>query len=345
MTSMSAITHAVAVVCTTAALFASNTAPASAKEPTAPPTRSGVEISTHIEATTPGDTALLVGKPFVLAIEVTHEPGFIALLPTSLDLGPSIGERTSARKHSRRSAEDARETDAYRLELIAFESGTMTIPAIPFAVGSTTAATSPLEVEVSTNFRPDEMPVATSTRPEAMAELEKMAAPNPAPASVRVSDFTLLYALLGLLTLVAIFLMLRRWVRLRHRQDKNPRPEDAPPPPPAHDEALRRLKALADLQAEIDDKAFFVEISRIVRTYLGRRYRFDSLELTLDELLEILAQAPRPNLDMKRLKNLLSDADLVKFAKYIPERDERTSALNAAFGLVEATKQTGEQAP
>lgn len=322
-----------------ATLFLASTpfSPAHAEAPKVPD-RASVKISTHIETSNPDDP-ILVGKPFTLGIDVEHEPGFIALLPTSLDLGAAIAERPSARKHTRRRSANAEaEIDEYRLALIAFESGPQTIPAIPFAVGSTTTATSPFDIEVATNFSPDEMPIATSTRTEAIAELEKMAAPNPAPAAVLVDDFTLIYVLAGLLALVGLFFGLRQWLRLRSQAHNVASPKAAPPQPPAHEEAFRRLRQLAEHQADTDDKTFFVEISNIMRTYLGRRYDFDSLELTLDELMNVLARAPRPNLDIKLLKTLLSEADLVKFARYTPEPEERTSALNTTFGLVEATK-------
>ena len=100
-----------------------------------------------------------------------------------------------------------------------------------------------------------------------------MAAPNPAPAAVLVDDFTLIYVLAGLLALVGLFFGLRQWLRLRSQAHNVASPKAAPPQPPAHEEAFRRLRQLAEHQADTDDKTFFVEISNIMRCLLGSSVR------------------------------------------------------------------------
>ena len=113
---------------------------------------SALSISASIAL--PGDaaTSVLIGEPFWLSIEARHAKGRIALLPQSIDLGTSIGERTAARSHQRTSI-GADEIDVYRLELIAFAApsakqyqSTLTDP--PVGSGNVIKITKPSKVFV-----------------------------------------------------------------------------------------------------------------------------------------------------------------------------------------------------
>ena len=288
----------------------------------------------------PGDaaTSVGVGEPFWLSIEARHAKGRIALLPQSIDLGDKLGERPSARMHQR-STIGQEEIDRYRLELIAFEPGEITVPAIPLAVGSTTAKTAELLVSVQSGFSENEAKVASSTLAQAMPELESMAAPDPATEAIVGPDYTLLWVL-GIAALVAV-IGLVAWKVIQNRRA---RPVEAPPPPPprpAHEVAMERLAALEAEGHPKEDalKEFFTAISEILREYAGGRYRFDSLELTVDELMEAIERKETPGLDRTRLRNLLVRADLVKFAKYRPTREEAVEVFAASKAIVEATKE------
>jgi hypothetical protein len=300
---------------------------------------SSTALSISASIALPGDasTSVVVGEPFLLTIEARHAKGRIALLPQSIDLGDRLGERTAAREHSRATIGEE-EIDLYRLELIAFEPGEITVPSIPLAVGSTTAKTSELTVSVRSTLSEDEAKVASSTLAQAMPELESMAAPDPAPEGIVAPDYTVVWvlaiaALLGVLALAA--------VRLKKR--KRERAVEAPPPPPprpAHEIALEKLALLEAAGHPKEDalKEFFSAISEILREYAGGRYGFDSLELTVDELMEALLPKQADGLDRERLRNLLVRADLVKFAKYRPTREEAVDVLAASRAIVDATK-------
>jgi hypothetical protein len=284
-----------------------------------------------------------VGEPFKLVIEARHSPGGVALLPERLELSEELAERPSARKHERTVGADA-EVDRYELELLAFEAGPRPIPAIPLALGSTSAATPRLEVEVATTFTEEQLPVATSTLAEAAPEVEKLAAPTPPPEPVMVEDYTAAWVV-GALLLAALLAALLYRSLMRRRA--SPTAEPPPPPPrPAHEvalEALRRLEASGHL-AGGRHKELFAELSTILRAYVGGRYGFDSLELTQEELLAMLMRRDTPGLDVDALAEVLERADLVKFAKYEASPSEGRDALARAFGLVEASRPRAESA-
>lgn len=293
-----------------------------------------VKLQAEINAPPQG---IKVGTVFHLIIEAKHKAGGLALIPESLPLPDSIAERLEQRRHLRSKAQDT-ETDRYEIELIAFEVGDFELPPIEVAYGSTVAATLALQISVQSDLSEQEQLIASSTLPQAIAELEKMAAPNPSTVDIMVEDFTLVYVVGGLIFALFSFVFLR-WLIRKYRQAQKAQEAAAPPPPPrpAHEVALERLEALrtSTYLADKDFKTYFVELSEILRSYVGGRYDFDSVELTVFELIAHLRGMRTPGLDLALLEGMLNDADFVKFAKYLPTDVEAHSALNNSFELVE----------
>jgi hypothetical protein len=307
-----------------------------AQTPSTPETPDWLKVQAHIDAGDAG--AIKVGEPFHLVIEAAHAPGELALLPEDLPFGDKIAERKNARRHTR-SGDQKTEIDRYDLELLAFDSEDVTIPKIPLALGSTRAETNAIALDVTTHFSEAEMPIATSTRVEAMEELEKMAAGDPDPKAVLVDDYRPIW--IGAIVLgAALVALIAHRIYRRRKEEKEAIPAPPPPARPAHEVALERLLALRQSgrieRGEL--KAYFVELSEIVRAYVGQRYGFESLELTIDELMIALSKEDARGLEAKRLETLLVQADLVKFAKYVADAAEATEAMATATDIVERTK-------
>ncbi len=239
-----------------------------------------LKVQAHVDA---GDAGgIRVGEPFHLVIEAHHAPGELALLPEDLPFDDKIAERKTARRHTR-SGDQKTETDRYDLELLAFDSGDVTIPRIPLALGSTRAETNAIALDVTTHFSEAEMPIATSTRVEAMGELEKMAAGDPDPKAVLVDDYRPIW-ISAIVLGAALFALVAYRLHRRKKEALEAIPAPPPPPRPAHEVALERLAALRQgghiERGEL--KPYFVELSEILRAYVGQRYGFESLELTID---------------------------------------------------------------
>ncbi len=114
---------------------------------------------------------------------------------------------------------------------------------------------------------------------------------------------------------------------------------------PPFDLAMQRLKELDDKHLLEQDqiKAYYVELTDIVRTFIEREMNIPALESTTDELLETITDfndsshlnIPKETID--KLKKLLKEADLVKFAKSKPLSNEieihRISAENIIDNL------------
>jgi len=86
-------------------------------------------------------------------------------------------------------------------------------------------------------------------------------------------------------------------------------------------------------------KEYYFRLSEIIREYLGGIYKFDSVEMTTDELKDKIDSIP----DFKRaytdlIKNFLDDTDFVKFAKFKPTSQEVGQATEVAFDIIEKLK-------
>jgi len=106
-----------------------------------------------------------------------------------------------------------------------------------------------------------------------------------------------------------------------------------------HEEAFRALRALEDrgyLESE-EYEAFQLELSRIVRQFLSRKFGITALESTTREIVTQLQYTAYPDKQLTLVKELLSMADLVKFAKAEPPGDFNRRMLNRAYHLVDFT--------
>jgi hypothetical protein len=83
---------------------------------------------------------------------------------------------------------------------------------------------------------------------------------------------------------------------------------------------------------------FFEELSRIVKRYLGGRYRVDLMERTTEEVPASLARAATPSEAVDLVRALLARADQVKFAGDRPGPGACREAVEAAYRIVDLTR-------
>ncbi|MDP8224218.1 MAG: hypothetical protein P9L99_12720 [Candidatus Lernaella stagnicola] len=149
-------------------------------------------------------------------------------------------------------------------------------------------------------------------------------------------------ALAGALLVGLIFLLARAIYRkLSGRQKATP----AEPIEPADERALRRLGGpeLAALLAGEDAKAYFSELTDIVREYLEGRFHVRALELTTTETLQELRDVDLQGHELF-LRDLLTVADLAKFAGVGVEPGRWARDRDRARQMVEDTKPQPEPA-
>lgn len=122
---------------------------------------------------------------------------------------------------------------------------------------------------------------------------------------------------------IALFMALLTVAILYLRRNKNKKKFEKIKSP--YEEAADSLKAL-DLRNYLSKNElneYYSKLSYILRRYIGRVYKFSSLEMLSEDLTKFLQE--NKHLDAKEieeLKQFLYDSDLVKFAKTLPEEQK-----------------------
>lgn len=130
----------------------------------------------------------------------------------------------------------------------------------------------------------------------------------------------LIWVILGLLLIAAIIYYIKT------RKKKEITEEEIIALLPPYEEAIERLHKLDEklLWQNNQVKKYYSELTEIVRTYVEKELKVPALESTTDEIIETLidfnnTKTLETNKEtIHKLKTLLSEADLVKFAKSKP---------------------------
>ncbi len=166
------------------------------------------------------------------------------------------------------------------------------------------------------------------------------------PVPVVETNWLLIWSLVVLgvvgLTVLVTLLVRKRFAKVLAKP--------APPPRPAHEVAFQRLEQLDKeaLPLKGEFMAFYVGLSEILREYLGSRWRFDSLDRTTTELMQLMRGKELKNYDFERLQYMLDDFDLVKFAKVVPTLESTDGDVGRVRKFVETTmvvESSGEVKP
>ena len=84
-------------------------------------------------------------------------------------------------------------------------------------------------------------------------------------------------------------------------------------------------------------KEFYFELTMIVRLYIERAHSIRAPEQTTEEFLVIVSRDPRFSHDVvKRLRDFMQAADLVKYAGFRPDQNSVDSALSTARTYIES---------
>ncbi len=139
--------------------------------------------------------------------------------------------------------------------------------------------------------------------------------------------------------LIVLLLLTGLYFWLRQRKSKHVDAPPSPPPPLPEEWALAALNALAEkkLWQGGEVKEHYTELTGILREYLERRYGIHALEQTSDE---IIGQLKKRNLSQDLLtdtEQLLSVADLIKFAKADPGMNIHVDTIKRVHSFVEET--------
>lgn len=157
-----------------------------------------------------------------------------------------------------------------------------------------------------------------------------------------ISDYVI-YGAIGLILLALlvwlIVTLLLLYIRHRKAQVK------VVPLPPPHIVANKALEELSHrkLWQNGKFKLYYTELASILRQYIARRWEVGAMEMTTDEIIASLHDAEITTQSRMDLVKVLRTADMVKFAKAMPEAEENEENWLRAYYFVENTKQVDEQ--
>jgi hypothetical protein len=275
-----------------------------------------------------------VGTPLALTLMLSRTAGRPATnaLDGVIDLSEPLGDFDIERIDAPRMEGDVL---VARYRLTTFGSGTLVLPslliALPAADATDTATTSvrtltsqPITIPITSLFNEwDEVP--THLRP----------LKPPVERVEEVSRWPLFVGLASVaaLCLGAFTLLLRRLLR-------------PGPPPPAHAVALQSLDALAGdgLAAAGRVHEFHVRLTDIVRRYIEGRFGIRAPERTTPEFLaEARTSDAFTDDQRRRLAELLTAADRVKFGGVRPDATSCEGSLASARAFVTETVPSAEE--
>lgn len=215
------------------------------------------------------------------------------------------------------------------LTITSFDSGKQVVPPFRFLLKYDelydTIETLPAEFFVHS------MPIDTTKGP---TDIKK---PYDAPVTLKeVSPYILGAILIGALIFFLFYYIQRR------RKNKPIFAKPAKPKEPAHIIALRELDRIKEekLWQTEEIKAYYSLVSDTLRTYIEDRFNIQAMEYTTDETIRAFEQRKTlvSGKSFEELKNILTLADLVKFAKYRPLPDDHNLTLMNAYLFVNQTK-------
>jgi hypothetical protein len=268
-----------------------------------------------------------IGDLIRYTVTVTHQKGVDARTPgTGANLG---GFEIRSYNVPEPKEKKGVVVSEYEYTISTFFPGEFVIPPLPVAYKV------PGDTTVRVMATPSIKIVVESMKPSEAGDIKDIKPPMEIPFNWWL---LLMKAGIGLLIAglaVGGFLLYRRW-----KSGKGLRPVREEPLKPPHEialEALDRLKA-SNLLEKGEIKLFYIELSEIIRRYIGGRYFVVAMEMTTTEVLDGLSAANLHEGDFELFEAFFHRCDWVKFAKYIPKTEETSETVQSAYDIVHRTK-------
>lgn len=228
------------------------------------------------------------------------------------------------------SLSDSRIQVNYDYLITSFDSGFYFIPSYTYAAAGDTLQTAPLGLSVTT----------VTVNPET-DDVKAIKPIMDAPFYWSELFTWVGYFLLAFLVVSLIIFVLLKYVLKKKVPFIDQTPQPVIPPHIVALEKLEEIKVQKIWQCG-DIKVFYTQVTDVLRVYLEGRFGINAMELTSDEIMALVKKEPGLNEVRAALKDLLTLADLVKFAKMVPIENQNERSLLIAFDVVDKTKPVEE---
>ena len=146
--------------------------------------------------------------------------------------------------------------------------------------------------------------------------------------------------------LFLLVMLFSGWLIHRYYLNRETEAEPTPPPPPIPFEnplqiLERSLHALSGSRSPLKEsnfKEFYVRLGDAIRLYIEVVYDIGALEMTSGEILDALSsRSVKPEIK-ESTRNVLMEADLVKFARFEPDKKMAENALEYGWAFLETAR-------
>lgn len=218
----------------------------------------------------------------------------------------------------------------YNCVLSRFDSAQVTIP--PIKIEYRTKADSALKFVLSNavTFNVHRMNVAMEE------EIKDIKPP------IRLFDYLfIIYILIGIIVLVIGYFIYRKYFKNKPQTEIKPIAEKIP----LHQLTLRKLEQLdkEELWQKGFVKDYHSKITDIIREYFEKQFGLPALARTTTESLKLLSKHPQGIKVIDITSQFLSNADLVKFAKYTPLESVNIEMMYQAKNIVKKTAKLDQE--
>lgn len=144
--------------------------------------------------------------------------------------------------------------------------------------------------------------------------------------------------------MLLLLLGIAGWLLLK-RMKTGRQPASAPLPPPEI-ELEMRLRELRgkNLPQRGEFRQFFISLSDMTKHFIERAYEFNAADLTTAETVGRLKNSEADGEIVSRLETVFRQADLVKFARQVPENEAMAAIFQQIAGVIQKHKQRRELA-
>ena len=283
----------------------------------------------------------LIGDLIHSSITAEYSPNIKLLKPAVKDSLKnlailSIDEPTVSEKNGKK-------LSRFNFTLSKYDSGTVKIPPINlfYLVGNDTSDSKLLNLPQSEMLNNPKVRVIQTDPVNfrvnlVQVNLKKDIKDVKEPVKIPYSwEELLIYILIALLIIGILYYIYHRYKKKKSGAVEEKKIIKLPP----HIEALNELRKLREegLWQQGLIKEYHSRITEIIRTYFSERFNLPALEMTTAETLSSLRKNKETGIILETTKNFLTNADLVKFAKYIPLKSLNEEMMQQAEEIINRT--------
>lgn len=277
--------------------------------------------------------AILIGEQTVLHLTVTSDKDRPVQVVIPNDTLMAGVELLNLSKADSTEIENNRLVIKQDLLITSFDSALYLLPPLKVIDGTDTVLSNQVALKVST------VPV-NAENPEEFFDIKQVWE----PPFVWADYLPIILGVLLVLLLAALAWYV--WKRMRAQKSLIPFKKEEPKLPP-HEQAIKELDAIKQqkLWQQGRSKEYHTMITETLRRYIADRFGINAMEMTSGEILDLIRQETEAQSVLDNLRQILSLADFVKFAKMNPLPDENDLSLMNAYLFVNQTKVVEQPKP